>query len=242
MAAVKSGRVEGGRWVRIMGLKSSSGQVLNGRVGQVLNNEANADGRFQILIDGYSKGKLIKASNIDDVPRNDLVKTCRISAKGEGCGWGKFQTGIGEIDFHKVLLFPRDHSMFTECVRGGNVPVMRLLGLPLMLQKVKSYTDLSEFGAADNQKATYLMIEPHNGFAPLEWLNDVGPVLVFRPGGLDLSYDDMIAINSYYYNIIDNYAEEDCDPSEWLNKEFFQRNVKIERDCGFTDLNILVEM
>jgi len=202
-AAARSGRVEGGRWVRLIGLTSSSGQLLNGKVGQVLNDEPNADGRFQILIDGYSKAKLIKASNFDDVPRNDLVKTCRFMAMGEG--WGNFvkQKGIGEVGFHKVLLFPRDHSMFTKCFRGGNVPVMRLLGLSLIMQKVEPYTDLSEFGKADNQKATYMMIDPHNGFAPWEWQSNVGPVLVFRPGGLDLSYDDMIAINSYFYHIID---------------------------------------
>ena len=46
------GEVEWGRWVRIIGLQSAVGQKLNGKVGQVLNEEANDEGRYPIQIDG----------------------------------------------------------------------------------------------------------------------------------------------------------------------------------------------
>ena len=97
-------------------LTSAAGQKLNGKVGQVLNANPNEDGRLQIKIDGdASRGKLIKETNIIDVPRHELVKTCRLSARGEDSNC-----------LHKVLLFPKDHSMFTNCNPKGDYPVMTL--------------------------------------------------------------------------------------------------------------------
>lgn len=228
--AAVNGVVEGGSWVRITGLQSAAGEKLNGKVGQLLNETQNADGRFQIKIDGdTSKVKLIKATNFIPVPRDELVKTCRLSARGEDT-----------ITEHKVLLFPADHSMFTTCNLNGNVPVMKLCGLPLFVKKVKPYRYLSDFGAADNQRATYLMIEPHNGFAPHQWQNNVGPVLVYRPGGLDLSYHDMVCVNTYFFEILDEYSERH-DPMRWLNQDFFQRIARREiENCDWRDVNILV--
>lgn len=67
-------------------IASSAGQQLNGKVGQVLNAAPNEDARLlQVKIDGDARsGNLIKEANITDVPRDKLVKTCRLSAKGEG--------------------------------------------------------------------------------------------------------------------------------------------------------------
>lgn len=226
-----SGEVEGGRWVRISGLKSASGKKLNGKVGQVLSEESTEDGRYQIKIDGdASKGKLIKRLNFFDISRDEMVKTIQIAAKGERV-----------TAEHKVLLFPRHHSMFEECSPRGNVPVMLLAGLPLMVQKTKPYAVLQRFGELDNPRATQLMIEPHTGFAPYEWMDDVGPVLVYRPGGLDLSWDDMVVINTYIYDLIDQYSEGPENMpiivNSWLNRDGFQRIVEQERKNGLTDLN-----
>eukprot|EP00573_Skeletonema_grethae_P001285 CAMPEP_0201687258 /NCGR_PEP_ID=MMETSP0578-20130828/1398_1 /ASSEMBLY_ACC=CAM_ASM_000663 /TAXON_ID=267565 /ORGANISM="Skeletonema grethea, Strain CCMP 1804" /LENGTH=229 /DNA_ID=CAMNT_0048171399 /DNA_START=126 /DNA_END=815 /DNA_ORIENTATION=+ len=215
-----NGVVEGGRWVRVTGLTSAAGQKLNGKVGQVLNASPNSDGRLQVKIDGdVSSGKLIKETNITDVPRNELVQTCRLFARGEGSSAQ-----------HKVLLFPKDHSMFTNCNPKGDSPVMALCGLPLAVKRVDPYTDLSGFGAADNQPATFLMIDPITGFAPYQWQTRVGPVLVYRPGGLDLNFYDMVCINTYFHNIIDMYAEEPgtFDPMEWVNPAYFQRTFRWE--------------
>ena len=110
-----------------------------------------------------------------------------------------------------------------------------------MVQKTKPYAVLQRFGELDNPRATQLMIEPHTGFAPYEWMDDVGPVLVYRPGGLDLSWDDMVVINTYIYDLIDQYSEGPENMpiivNSWLNRDGFQRIVEQERKNGFTDLN-----
>jgi len=230
--AALNGAVEGGRWVRITGLTSAAGQKLNGKVGQVLNTTPNnEDGRLQVKIDGdTSSGKLIKEANITDVPRNELVKTCRLSARGEG-----------SVLEHKVLLFPKDYSMFTNCNPKGDSPVMARCGLPLAVKQVNPYKDLSDFGATDNQRATYLMIDPITGFAPYQWQTKVGPVLVYRPDGLDLNFYDMVCVNTYFFEIIDLYAREPgtYDPMKWVNPTYFQRIVRRERDQFNWILNII---
>lgn len=56
------------RWVRISGLLSIAGLKLNGKVGQLLDNNANKYGRFPVQIDGVTEGRLIKQSNLTNVP------------------------------------------------------------------------------------------------------------------------------------------------------------------------------
>ena len=158
-----------------------------------------------------------------------MVQTCRLAASGEE----------GKV---KVLLFPKDHSMFHKCPKTGNAPVMNLVGCPLMVKKVTPYEDLSGFGQTDNQWATWLMIEPHDGLAPMMWQQDVGPVLVYRPGGLDLGNDDIVNINTYLFGILDEYSDGlGRNPKEWVNQEYFQRVLRYEKNNSmYKDMNILL--
>lgn len=225
--------VEGGRWVRISGLQSPAGQKLNGKVGQVLNEQPTSNGRFQIKIDGdKSQGKEIKPTNFVNVSRDELVKVCRLPAHGEG--------DVVDTEQPKCLLFPKDHSMFTKCSPKGNSSVMEMVGVPLMVTKTKPYTNLSGWGAGDNQKATYLMIKPNDGLAPMEWQRDVGPVLVYRPGGLDFGFYDMWAVHSFICNLLDKYGESGTfDPRSWLSPDRFRRIISEETFASA--LNILTQ-
>lgn len=146
-----------------------------------------------------------------------MVKTYRMAADGEG--------GISQS---KTLLFPKSHSMFAECSARGNAPVFTLCGLPLMVEKVKPYKPLAEGYQRDNQWATWMMIEPHTGFAPAEWVGGVGPVLVYRPRGLDFGPDDALVINDFLSGLLDMYSNgPEFNPSTWLNKTFFQNFVRV---------------
>jgi len=222
------------RWVRITGLQSPTGQKLNGKVGQVLNEKSDADDRFQIKIDGdAAKGKMLKAANFVDVPRDELVKTCRLPA-------------IGERAVPEVLLFPRDHSMFTKCSPRGNAPVPALVGVPLMVEKTQPYVKFRNSFDATNQSATALCIDPNNGHAPQGMEVNVGPCLVYRPGGLDLCYADTVAILDYMSKLIEQlYSEEstkgpDFDRHIWLTQNYFQRILRQGKKYKMSDLNILV--
>lgn len=221
----KLGEVEGGRWVRIRGLQSSNGRKLNGKVGQILKEETTEDGRFPCKIDGDSlcKGKLIKASNLLDVPRDEMVKTYRLPARGEG-----------PVD--KTLLFPKSHSMFTQCSPNGNAPAFTLCGYPLVVERVEPYVPLHELVDKNNQRATYIMVEPHNGIAPWEWMDDVGPVVVYRPGGLDFGHVDMNAILNFLRELLDKYAVgPNFNPMTWLNPRHFEKFVQREKQEAAKD-------
>lgn len=164
-----------------------------------------------------------------------MVKTYRLAAKGKG--------------LHKVnknLLFPKRHSMFTKCDPRGNAPPFILCGLPLVLEKVEPHVPLGKGVERDNPWATWMMIEPHNGIAPFEWLGgDVGPVLVYRPGGLDFGHEDATSINEFLSGLLDEYADgPDFNPRTWLNENYFHNYIVALKQNAWTkylnwDLNIL---
>jgi hypothetical protein len=94
------------------------------------------------------------------------------------------------------------------------------------------------------------MIDPVSGFAPASWQSYVGPVLVFRPGGLDLSADDMDVINTFLDRLLDMFGDgPEFNPRTWLNPDFFQRFVRdmkeerknSEMGSALEGLNILRE-
>ena len=210
--------MKGGDWVRITGLQSAVGQKLNGKVGQLLVKKLNDEGRYAIQIDCEKEGKVIKESNIQAVTPKEMVKTYRLACNREG------------LRSRKIILFPKSHSMF-QCDRRGNALVLALCGLPIMVKKVKPYVRLREREDYDNQWATWMMIDPRSGFAPPEWQSYVGPVLVYRPGGFEYSYDDVNVTNDFVSALFDQYPDgPDFDPSTWLNEEFFQKVIRCQKD------------
>jgi len=145
-----------------------------------------------------------------------MVRTCRLSCDGEN------------IPKVSVILFPKDHSMFHK--RRGNAPALDLCGIPLVIEKVNPVKPLSDRWEFDNQWTTYMMIEPRSGFAPFEWQAFNGPVLVYRPGGLDFGVNDMVAVNEFTDQLLDLYPSDSAvDPMSWLNPSFFQEFLKRNR-------------
>jgi len=211
------GKVEGFglRWVTITNLQSEAGKKLNDHIGKVLTQDVNQDGRHQVQVEGIKMVKLMKPVNLKDVADDDLVRVYRLTSDGEG-------------EIHEVLIFPKSHSLFQNNPELGNCPAMALCGWPLMVQKTKPRKILVERGDYDNVWATWLMINPNNGFAPLKWQSYVGPVYVFRPNGsADVSCDDMDATNEFLSSLLDMYGgdEPDFDPRTWLNPDFFSRFI-----------------
>ena len=241
MADISAPVVEGGRWVRIVGLQSEAGQKLNHKVAKVLKKDKAAAGRYLLSIDGLdqidgTKGKSIKDENFVDIRREELVQVCRLPAYGE--------SSVVDVQQPKVLLYPKDHSMFTtSCNPEGNCPVMNMVEVPLMIVKTKPYTDLSASGAADNVMATYLQINVEGGIAPPRWQSNVGPVLVYRPGARDLGFYDMWAIHSFLSNLLDSYGDPGFNPNAWLNSKTFQHRIRQENPPGdVKQMNITLDI
>jgi hypothetical protein len=58
------------------------------------------------------------------------------------------------------------------------------------------------------------MIDAVSGFAPMEWQSMVGPQLVYRPGGKDLSTTDVAAMNDIIFRLLDEYSEGRMTPEK----------------------------
>jgi hypothetical protein len=168
------GKVEGGvRWVTIQNLQSEVGKKLNGNVGKVLTEQVDAEGRHQVQVDGISSGiKLMKEENLEPVAEADLVRVYRLACDGARAR-------------HETLVFPKQHSLFhNEHTPQGNSPVMALCGFPLIVRKTKPRSNtLRDQADYDNQWATWMKIDPNDGFSPPDCQSFVGPVYVYHPNG-----------------------------------------------------------
>jgi hypothetical protein len=125
-----------------------------------------------------------------DQTRGAKVKGVKISCEAD-------QNVFGAEKYVSVQV-PRDHPVFTKVTTPCGISA--LLGLPVLVKKYpadKAWAkneSISGIGY-NNQAATFLHLntDPNSrslmgwGWAPLEWQNKVGSVLVVRSDGKDLS-------------------------------------------------------
>ena len=220
-----------GHWVKLAGLKTTS---LNGKLGEIVL-EANSEDRFAVRVlkansTRKTKKILIKRINLQALPASETIKVCRLNAQGESGGCAK------------TLIWPRavlESARYPSCVS----PVSRLLGFPLYISRVKPHSKLTSRAAMDNQWATYMMINPSSGFAPMQWQSHVGPVIVWRRDGA-VSADDMTLLNDFLCNLMDQYADgavtpADLTPARWAREKKILLEFQTRHGLGFSnDVNI----
>jgi hypothetical protein len=103
---------------------------------------------------------------------------------------------------------------------------------------------------------TMLHMRSRSGLAPPEWGSLVGPVVVWRPGGVAVSSDDMCLFNDFLSGLLDQYGDGDIDPARDLTPAAWarakerileNRRTMVEDDAGnpagmgmeqYTDLHI----
>ena len=61
--------------------------------------------------------------------------------------------------------------------------------------------------ALDNQWATYFLIDPTSGFAPARWQQQVGPVVLFRPGGAAISIKEVCCMHGFLDQLLDAFGD-----------------------------------
>lgn len=204
-----AGALSVGRWITLKDLQPNA--ELNGLTGEIINVEA-APGRAGVLVHkpgGTTKVCSIKYENLSPFPDNQTVMAVRLSAKRE---------------FQERFPFVLETRVPRELVVGieDPCPVPRLCGIPLMVAKMQPFVKLGDQGDYDNQWATYLMIDPKSGFAPLEWQSYVGPVVAYRDDGEDFSCQDMSMLNNYLSALLDRYPEGNVTGRD-LTPQAFQR-------------------
>lgn len=224
------------RWVRLQNLQATD---LNGKMAEVIR-KPNVEDRFAVRIKGDNgKFKLIKRKNLDPFPDSETVKVCRLSCSGENGGM------LGQTLRWPIELLESENSPYCES------PISSLLGFPLRITRVKSRDKLKTQDDFDNQWATWMMIDPATGIAPPEWQSNVGPVVVWRERGHDVSFDDMTLLSRYISDLLDQYSDEegvqpdrDITPSVWAKrKSRVLENRRFEIDTyaqmdSFVDINI----
>ena len=90
---------------------------------------------------------------------------------------------------------------------GRPCPLSVCIGTPFTVTKTSPRVVLEDPAALVNQHATWLNIELDSGFAPLEWQMNVGPVIVARTDGKNMTTDDLDHAIDVAYNVLDKFGD-----------------------------------
>ena len=205
----------------------------NGQYAEILRQVETADDdRFEVRRLSVTNGSTaaIKRVNLDPIPDEDTVKVCRMSCSGEEHFLGGFRQ---TVRWPKAILQDSRHYPSVSC------PIAAKLGFPLRIAKVRPRTVLRSRPDYDNQWVTWMMIDLVSGFAPSQWQGNIGPVVVWREDGGDVSSDDMCLLNDYLDGLLDQYSEgpgsvvpdRDINPSVWST-------FKMRAADSYEDINI----
>ncbi|KAJ7170913.1 hypothetical protein C8R43DRAFT_981575 [Mycena crocata] len=128
--------------------------------------------------------------------------------------------------------------------RGVVCPVSAKVGLPLVMYRHLQTNPLSMGRDADldNQRATYLMIDPQSGYAPPEWQSCVGSVTVMRRDGKPLTLESIETIWMYHDHLLDCFG--DGAPPKMTSKRFiaycekYKANKLLNGHAAFTNMPV----
>lgn len=124
----------------------------------------------------------------------------------------------GDTSYEPVYL-PSSYPIFQK----APLPISLQIGYPLVIQRLVE--NLPRCRATDNQHATWLMIDPVSGLAPIAWQGGIGSVYVARPDRKPLTPEVLAAITDYVSLILDSFG--DIDPGQiaqrYYDKARFER-------------------
>ncbi|KAJ7792957.1 hypothetical protein B0H14DRAFT_156741 [Mycena olivaceomarginata] len=75
----------------------------------------------------------------------------------------------------------------------------------------------------DNQRATFLMIDPRSGFAPPEWQQCVGSVTVMRKDGKPLTRQSIETIWMYHDRLLDLFGDDPAIAHRMMTSDGFKK-------------------
>ncbi|TEB28780.1 hypothetical protein FA13DRAFT_1735305 [Coprinellus micaceus] len=121
----------------------------------------------------------------------------------------------------RAVDVPRSHPVHRE---GHSTPVPKKVGIPLLVYKHPRPSDkIYERAPLDNQITTYLMIEPFNGLAPLQWQQDIGTVTVIRADHKPLTTQEIETVWMYIDQILDTFGDSDSQARAQMTKPKFRQ-------------------
>ncbi|KAG2431711.1 hypothetical protein HXX76_009210 [Chlamydomonas incerta] len=131
-------------------------------------------------------------------------------------------SGDTSCRFFRTTSVPRDHAAFTKGVRS---PIAAMVGLPLLVHRLDPRPSLSIPRSAtfDNQGVTYMMIDPHTGFADSVWQQGVGSAVVVRADRKPLPRAHVEAFWEFCTHLLDMFGDGDIpDPAKDMSPAAWQ--------------------
>jgi hypothetical protein len=129
-----------------------------------------------------------------------------------------FDSGGGR---YEDVTIPSTDSIFSN----SPLPVTVKFGYPLVMKRLYD-------GRDDNQHATWLAINPISGFAPPEWQNSIGSVIVANADRTPLSLKTLAAITDYISDILDQFGEDRPNVKRFYNRgrldEYIREHVEMQ--------------
>ncbi|KAJ6495263.1 hypothetical protein C8R45DRAFT_165522 [Mycena sanguinolenta] len=128
---------------------------------------------------------------------------------------------IGRHGIFREIDLEAAHPIHTH---GIVCPVSAQVGLPIVMYRhlKEDPLDMDRDAGLDNQKATYLMIDPISGFAPPEWQMCVGSVTVMRKDGKLLTHESIETIWMYHDRILDLFGDNGSAPRRMMTSQGFK--------------------
>ena len=126
---------------------------------------------------------------------------------------------------------PADHPVFSKHV----LPVPALIEVPLVVYRLGTWSE--NVAELDNQAATYLNIDPDSGFAPPEWQECVGTVVVAHKDRKPLLLQHLEVVWDYCNYILDCFGDGEGAPTKLYNRQAFQKyweDYCVKQDLGST--------
>lgn len=142
--------------------------------------------------------RIVAASTCADA--GNTLQAVRINCDGMISKSGLLQT----------VALPRNGKGLFDGVdpKKGTCPVLALAGVPCVLRRLDGAAEgCSTKAHFDNQWSTFFMIEPVSGFAPPDWQDYVGPTIMYKADGSNLTEDDVMVLNDCVSTMLDRYAD-----------------------------------
>lgn len=131
-----------------------------------------------------------------------------------------------------TTTIPSSHAIFDL----DPSPVPSLLEVPLVFQRLTAHT--KHTAALDNRMVTFMNINPTTGFAPPEWQQCVGNVLVARKDRKPLLEQHVEVVWMHCDGILDRFGDGEGPPTDEYSKQAFEeywtyyKEGMILNDCG----------
>ena len=133
-------------------------------------------------------------------------------------GFPGAELNAAQTTLKTVPFSPDTDPLHRRCLeRAVPCPIFHRIGHKVSIYCYFDFRNRERSADYDNRWATWMMIDPQSGFAPLAWQGQIGPVLVLREDG-SLTSDDILVMTNWVSDMLDDWYR--VRPSDLTRKAF----------------------